>query len=273
MIIAVWSPTRFAGRKSSNLLLLALQEIEAEGGEQLILHMDPEGSGPEHFLLSGHHRRRMVEQKEFGVEALCKVLLCERFSKEAVKNAAYTFADGKLHILPAGSRSFYEEIENRQVMCDILHAAGKEFQNVWIELPAGDVGIREDIFEKADCIIVNFAQSPWEVEKLSKLPGLKKVFYIVGAYEQRNIYTVHNLMLMFPGLRGRCIAIPYCSAFSEACCGGAVEHFWKRKGSTGEEKMYPAFFKEVEKMYRKWKEGCVKSLCGEKDDGPKADRS
>lgn len=272
MKIAVWSPTPFAGRKSANMLLMALQATEEEKGEQLVVHADPEGSGPEHFLLSGHHRRRMVEQKEFGMEALGRVLLCERFSKEAVRNVAYTFVDGKLHILPAGNRSFYEEKETKNVICDIVHAADKEFQNVWVELPAGESELQKDVFEEVDCIIINFAQSPWETEKIARFPELKKVFYVVAAYEQRNIYTVHNMMLMFPTLRGRCIAIPYCSAFSEACCGGEAEQFWRRKRSTGEE-TYPFFFKETERAYRKWKEGCERSICGRKDDGLKTDRS
>ncbi len=258
MKIAVWSPTPFAGRKSVNLLLMVLQAIEEEGGEQLIVHVDSEGSGPEHFLLSGHHRRRMVVQKEFGTEALCRLLLCERFSKETVRNVAYTFAEGKLHILPAGSPSFYEEQETENRICEILHAADREFQNVWVELPAGEPGLQRNVLEEVDCIIINFAQSPWEIEKIVRLPEIKKAFYVVGAYEQRNIYTVHNMMLMFPELRGKCTAIPYCAALVEACCSGEVEQFWKRKESINED-VYAFFFREIKKAYRKWKEGCTHS--------------
>lgn len=273
MKIAVWSPTHFAGRKSANLLLLALQAAEEDGKEQLVIHADPAGSGPEHFLLSGHHRRRMMEQKEFGVEFLCRLLLCERFTGEAVRNASYTFADGKLHILPAGSQNFYEGNEKGDDILNLIRAADKEFQNVWIELPSGRFSENEKFFRASDCILVNLAQSPWEAEKLSKLPGLQKAFYIVGAYEPRNIYTVGNMMLLFPEIRGRCGAIPYSPAFSEACCVGEVERFWLRKGREQEENIYPFFFREIERLYKKWKEGCERRICGDNDDGLQTDRS
>ncbi len=266
MKIAVWSPTPFAGRKSANLLLLALQATEESGKEQLIIHADSEGSGPEHFLLSGHHRRRMVEQKEFGVEFLCRLLLCERFTKEAVRSAAYTFAEGGLHILPAGSPAFFKERETTDAILRLIQEADKEFQNVWIELPAGKLTENEAYFRQADCVLVNVAQSPWEAEKLSKLPGFEKAFYIVGAYEQRNIYTVGNMMLLFPGVRGRCGAVPYAPAFAEACCAGEAERFWMRKGKESEDSAYPFFFRETERLYNKWKEGCERRICGESND-------
>lgn len=273
MKIMVWSPTPFAGRKSANLLLLALQAAEEDGREQLVIHADPDGSGPEHFLLSGHHRRRMMEQKEFGVEFLCRMLLCERFTKEAVRNASYTFADGKLHVLPGGSRGFYEEKETMETILNLIQAADKEFQNVWVELPAGRMAENEPFFCEADCILVNLTQSPWEAEKLSKLPGFEKAFYVMGAYESRNIYTVGNMMLLFPEIRGRCGAVPYYPEFSEACCTGEAERFWMRKGREAEEHIYPCFFREVERLYRKWKEGCERRICGESGDGMQTDRS
>jgi len=120
MKIAVWSPTPFAGRKSTHLLLLVLMTIMVEKSEQLVIHTDSEGSGAEHFLLSGNHRNRMMEQKEFGVEFLCRSLHCERFSKELAINSSYTFAEGKLHVLPGGSRRFYEERDATAEVCDMI---------------------------------------------------------------------------------------------------------------------------------------------------------
>ncbi len=275
MKIAVWSPTPFAGRKSSNLLLFALQSIAEEGGEQLVVHADPVGSGPEHFFLSGRHRSRMMEKKEFGVEFLCRLLQCERFSKETVKNAAYTFADGMLHVLSAGSRSFYVENECRAAdeICNMIRSANDVFHNVWIELPAGEAVLSKQILHEADCVIVNLAQSPCEGEKLTGLPKFKRVFYIVGAYEQRNIYTVHNLMLLFPELRGRCAAVPYHPGFFEACCAGEAERFWMRGVSGTEDKAIAYFFRETEKAYRKWKEGCGPAICGKEKDMIQTDRN
>lgn len=274
MKIVVWSPTPFAGRKSSNVLLLALRAIEEEGEEQLVIHMDPEGSGPEHFLLSGRHRSRMVEQREFGLEFLCKLLHCERFSKEAVINAAYTFAEGRLHILPAGNKNFYRE-GNKEVfreLCNVIQYADEVFSDVWIELPAGKSELNDLILSQADCVLVNLAQSPCEAEKLNRLPKFKEAFYIVGAYEQRNIYTVHNMMLLFPEIRGRCAEIPYHSGFFEACCAGEVEKFWRRGVYEADEKRVPSFFREVEKTYRKWREGCGKRRCGEEKSGKQTER-
>ncbi len=274
MKIAVWSPTPFAGRKSSNLLLMALQAIENEGEEQLVLHMDPEGSGPEHFLLSGRHRSRMVEHREFGIEFLCRLLQCERFSKEAAVSAAYTFAEDKLHILPAGNKNFYREGNKNSVkeLGDIIQWADEVFSNVWIELPAGKTEFTDLILSRVDCVLVNLAQSPCEAEKLNRLPKLKNAFYIMGAYEQRNIYTVYNMMLLFPEIRGRCAGIPYHQGFLEACCAGEVEQFWRRGMHDADGKLFPSFFREVERTYGKWKEGCGRHKCGEEKDEIGTDR-
>lgn len=264
MKIAVWSPTPFAGRKSTHLLLLALQAIIEEGGEQLVLHADYEGSGPEHFLLSGIQRSRMIRQKEFGVELLCRLLHCERFSKELAVNSSYTFAEGKLHVLPAGNITFYRgrEQEAGKAICNIMQFAGKDFQNVWVELPAGESEFSRQIFSAADCVIVNLAQSPCEVEKIGRLPHFENAFYMIGAYEQRSIYAMHNMMLLFPELRGRCAVVPYHAGFLAACCTGDVESFWMREISQRDTKAVPTFFRAVEKAYEKWKEGGSEK-CGE----------
>ena len=273
MKIAVWSPTPFAGRKSSNMLLLAMQTIAEEGGEQLMVHLDPEGSGPEHFLLSGRHRNRMIEQKEFGVELLCRLLHCERFSKETAVNAAYTFVGGKLHILPPGNRSFYEKDEKEvtEELCGMLRQTERVFQNVWIELPAGRSERNDRMLKEADGVIINLAQSPYELGKIGQFPRLRNVFYIVGAYEQRNIYAVHNLMLLYPGLRGKCAEIPYSPAFLGACCTGEAERFWMRGVNRTDEDVYPSFFQKIETVYKKWKEGGDKEGCIENEEERRTD--
>ena len=256
MKIAVWSMTPFAGRKSTNLLLLALQSIAEEEEEQLVIHADGTGSGPEHFLLSGKHRERMMEQKEFGVEFLCKWLRCQRVTKEMIKNAAYTFAEGKLHILPAGNEDFYKrsEEEAAKEVCAMMQAADSMFRNVWVELPAGDSGFSERILEKVDCIIVNLSQSPCELAKLEQLAKLSRMFFLIGAYEQRNIYTPHNLGLLIPEIKGKCAAIPYHRELFTACCAGQAEHFFLRRGPSGEKKPV-VFFQAMKKAYKTWKEG------------------
>ena len=217
----------------------------------------------------------MVEQKEFGVEFLCKLLHCERFSKEAVINAAYTFANEKLHILPSGDRLFYdgERKEVTEVLCGMIRQAGEVFQNVFVELPAGMSERNTCLMDEADCVLVNLAQSPCEVGKIGQLPKLKNAYYLVGAYEQRNIYGVHNLMLLFPELRGKCAGIPYHQEFSRACCEGDVERFWMRGLNRTDEDVVPSFFQKLEKIFEKWKEVCDKTGCRENDDEKKTDRN
>lgn len=256
MKIAMWSPTVFAGRKSTNVLLMVLQAIAAGDGEQLVIHVDPEGSGPEHFLLSGSHRRRMMYEKEFGVEFLANIMRCERFSKEQVINAAYTFMNGKMHILPAGGSGFYlrDESQMMDMISKMILGADDFFRNIWIELPAGASMMADRILSEADCVIVNLAQSPFEVEKIKEVQQLKNVFYLVGAYEQRNILSAHNLELLYPQLRGRCGTIPYCTELLGACCTGEAEDFWMR-GVSQKEKT--AFFSTVERTYTGWKERCI----------------
>lgn len=264
MKIAVWSPTPYSGRKSSQLLLFALCAIAKEGGEQLVIHADEKGSGPEHYLLAGKNRKRMMERKEFGVEYLNRVLHCERFSKEAVINASYSFAEGKLHVLPAGTESFYRGRETAAAMevAGIMQRADEVFQNVWVEVPAGDSELSGVLCSMADCVIVNLIQSPLELEKAVNHKETASTFFVLGAYEPRCIYTWHNLTLLFPTLRGRCATIPYHAGYHAACCEGKAENFFCREMERGEEGPDTFFGKETEKAYEKWKEWVKKEHVG-----------
>lgn len=254
MKIAVWSPTEFAGRKSSNLLIFAMQAIARNGGEQLVIHTDAKGSGPEHFLLGGRYRTRMIKQKEFGVELLCKMMHCRRFTKEMAVNAAYSFAEGKLHVLPPGNTSFYEKgKEGVKELCGLIRCAGDLFRNVWIELPAGENELSRELISAVDCVLVSFAQSPHEITKLETAANLKNAFYLVGAYEQRNIFSLNNLCLLHPFLRGKSGVVPYDAGFFAACCTGEAEAFLMR--GFGSDRGDSSFFHTVEKSYLKWEKG------------------
>ncbi len=265
MKIAFWSPTPFAGRKSTNLLLLALQSIVEEGGEQLILHADPMGSGPEHFFLSGTQRSRMMQRNEFGIEHLMKMLHCERFSKESAINASYTFVEGKLHILPAGSERFYadKDIAAGEII-NLIRCADEVFQNVWVELPAGESEFSQKILSEVDGVVVNLGQSPYEISKIERLPHFDREVYILGAYESHCIYSVHNLMLMFPRLRGKCMTIPFHTGLFVAGCEGSVEDFRMREVNQKETRESPSFFRMLEKNYRRISEGWTAVSCGER---------
>ena len=251
MKIVFWSPTPFSGRKSSNLLLMAFQAIAEEGGEQFVIHADEGGSGPEHFLLSGRYRIRMMEQREFGVELLDKTLHCERFDKELAVNASYTFAGGKMHILPAGSSFFYQEREDKaaQAVAGIIKRAAECFQNVWVEAPAGKSVLAEELCRTADLVVVNLAQSPSEAAKIVQIPVYEKEFFLIGAHEKRCTYTRHNMTLLYPRLYGKCAAIPYQVRYLAACCAGEAEQFWERESHPGETDVLYPFFKEVKKAY------------------------
>ncbi|MBQ9767634.1 MAG: hypothetical protein IJW37_05995 [Lachnospiraceae bacterium] len=250
MKIAVWSPTPYAGRKSSHLLLMALQAAK-EGEEQLVLHADPTGSGPEHFLLSGRNRNRMMEQREFGIEQLEHCLRCERFEKELVINSAYSFAEGKLHVLPAGGRFFYQGREEAaaDAVVGMMRRAEACFGQVWVEVPGGESEISKRVLAETDAVVINFPQSPVEVLRAMELPRYEKEFFIIGAYERRSIYTKHNLALLHARLQGNCAVIPYEARFAAACCAGDTEAFWERGSKQGEEESVYPFFREAKRAY------------------------
>lgn len=256
MKIAFWSPTPFAGRKTTHLLLFALQTILEEGGEQLVLHTDSKGSGPEHYLLSGNKRNRMMQQKDFGLEVLCKMLRCGSLTKEMVINASYTFADNKLHVLPAGNEGFYTEKEEEVAdeIEGILRYGDTVFQNVWIELPAEMSAVSERIVRAVDCVVINLAQSPLELSKVGVFPQKEREFFLLGVYEKQCIYTRHNLMLLHPRLRGRCGEIPYHPGYLAACCGGSAEAFLLRGLLRAEDENPDSFFEAGKRAYRKWKQ-------------------
>lgn len=255
MKTAIWSPTSFAGRKSANLLLLTAMDIRRENREQLILHTDPFGSGPEHFLLGGNDRQRMSEKKEFGMRYLWESLCCNGFSKECTQNASYTFWDGKLHVLPAGEESFYRESQRAEIIAGIMNRAERLFQNVWIELPAGRTEFTERLLYEADRVVINLAQSPAELEKIKEIPLFREECFLFGAYDMQSIYSVYNLERKFERLRGRCGEIPYHSGYLAACAEGRAESFCFRETAFDPEGKKGTFQRAIEKAYMVWKEG------------------
>lgn len=250
MKIAFWSPTPYAGRKSTHLLLMALQAAK-EGREQLVLHADPKGSGPEHFLLSGRNRTRMIGQREFGIEQWDQRVRCDRFDKEQAVNASYSFAEGKLHVMPAGGTFFYKEREEEaaETVVGMLRRAERYFGQVWIEVPGGESAFSLRVLEAADVVVINFPQSPVEVFRTMELPRFHREFFFVGAYERRSVYTKHNLALLHPRLQGNCAVIPYEPRFTAACCAGEAEVFWERGNKEGEEDTAVLFFREAKRAY------------------------
>lgn len=248
MKIVFWSPTPYSGRKTSNLLLMAYAAAE-EGGEQLLLHADAIGSGPEHFLLSGRNRSRMLLKREFGVELLDKLLRCNRFGKELVVNAAYSFAEERLHILPAGTEYFYRDTLAEESIVGMIRQADKVFQNVWVEAPAGESFLKSALFAEADLVVVNFSQSPGEIEKAVLPPVENKMFFLMGAYEKRCAYNKHNIRQLYSVLQGRFEVIPYQNRYLSSCCQGEAEAFLNRGSILGEEDALYPFFREVKKAY------------------------
>lgn len=254
MKYAFWSPTPFSGRKTSNLLLMALRAA-AEGKEQLVIHADPVGSGPEHFLLSGRSRSRMRECNDFGVETLENALKCREFDRELAIDCAYSFCEERLHVLPAGNKFFYmgrDEVIGDTV-AGIMKRASGEFANVWVELPGGECGYRDRILEEADVVVICFSQSFCEFTKITEGYRDNKFFYMIGAYEKRCVFGKHNLTLLYPELRKRCGGVPYHGKFMEACCLGTAELFWERGRCQGEDSDYYSFFGETEKTYQELK--------------------
>lgn len=254
MITAFWSPTPFSGRKSTNLLFLAAMDIRQENREQLILHADPIGSGPEHFLLGGSDRRRMWEKKEFGMGCLWRSLCCNGFSKECAKNASYTFWNGKLHVIPAGEESFYKEPQRAEMIVGMMKQAEKVFQNVWIELPAGRTEFTERLLCEVDVVVINLAQSPFELEKVNEIPPLREECFLLGAYEHHTIGNLYNLAQKNRRLQGRCGVIPYHRGYLAASTEGKAEAFCFRKTAIDQEGREDLFQKSIEKAYGLWKE-------------------
>lgn len=245
MKIAFWSPTPFAGRKSTNLLLMALL-FGKENGEQLILHADATGSGPEHYLLSGRNRRRMMSRKEFGLELLDRLLQCERYEKQMVINSSYSFARGRIHVLPAGTGGFFKDAGHADRVLDaVLYRTEQEFQTVWVEAPAGEGELAGKICQKADLVVINLAQSPAELEKLKTVPAYAHELFFFGAYEKRSVFSVHNLSLLYPRLEKKCAVIPYYRELLSAGLSGRLEEFFLKWDMAGEERESYGFFQEV----------------------------
>ena len=196
----------------------------------------------------------MWEKKEFGLGYLKESIRCNGFSKECVKNASYTFWDGKLHVLPAGEESFYKESGSAEMITGIMKQAEKVFPNVWIELPAGRTEFTDRILSEADVVVINLSQSPAELEKLKEIPPFRKECFLLGAYEARTICSRYNLERQFERLRGCCAGIPYHPGYLAACGEGRAEYFCFRETVSDPERRKGMFQKAVETAYALWKE-------------------
>ena len=223
MIIAFWSLFPFIGRKSTNMLLMA-QRLAQKRKEQLLVHAHYEGSGPEYLFLSGKNREQLLHRSEFGMESLDHMLRCERYDKSLVVNSSYSFQNGYLHILPSGSEAFCEKTDGNHIG-SVLRRASQDFDNVWVEVPAGISDFSVSVCNYANLVIFNLSQNPLELNHLSKFPVFEKELFLIGAYEPRGVYNLHNLQKVYPRLERKCEAVPYFPELLEAQSCGNFEQF------------------------------------------------
>ena len=256
MKIAFWSPFSFSGRKSTNLLLMALMAA-GEGKEQLVLHVNAKESGPEHYLLSGRNREHLLQNGEFGLGFLEQMLRCERFDKSLVVNSAYSFAGGRVHVLPAGNVNG-NGISVNELACAIAKRAEKVFQNVFLEVPSGCQNSSLEICRNADLVVVNISQSLRDIQSLDHIPPFSREFYLIGAYEKKCSYTMHNLSLLYPRLRGKCAVIPYHRDIFSFCMDGRGEKILDFPEKKEERKEYIPYVKKAyERFFRFGEDGNV----------------
>jgi len=253
LIIVFWSPLAYAGRKTSNLLLMAYEA--SKSGEQLLVHADSRGSGPEHFLLSGNNRNRMLKQKEFGLELLERLMRCNRFEKSTVINCAYSFFDHRVHVLPPGNLTdFGEDKERIDTWLALFQRLSMDFQNVWVEAPAGRSEFSDRLCKMADLVVINLAQSPVELAKINEIVQYPKELFLIGAYEQKNAYSVHNLEQLYPRLKKKCLAVPFMRSFSTYTASGRGELFIRGRMERFFDREDAMLFREMEQSHHSFLE-------------------
>lgn len=227
MKIVFWSNVHGQSGTTSNLLAIAVMSTLLYQYKNMVTQTHFNLNNLEAPLLSTTSK----EDKEFfmdlGIDALARCIKSAPLDAEVIESCSISLLGKHLFLLPGTTKDNREIYENdmRKTISGILQGVSKYHDFVFIDTNSGKNDLTMKIIKDSDIVVVCLNQNKSILEDYSRNYEIhdKKVFYLIGNYDENSRYNLHNLRKSFSWLKNDNSAIiPYNTEYMDAQSDGQI---------------------------------------------------
>ncbi len=263
MKIIFWSNVHGQAGTTSNLLAIAMMNDILYSNKSVLLQTQFRLNQLEIPLLN-QEEREYIKQYDIGLDTLIKGIRAGINTKEMLKNCCISLTKNCTDFLPGTnyrSREVFEG-EMRRAYHDILELAEECYDYVFVDANVGTSCFMKQVWQEADLLIVSLSQNKRVLDDLfaSYKFDLEKTLFVIGNYDAKSQYNLHNLTRMYKALRkDNTMVVPYNTEFRDAASESDIVQFMYRNMlcEKGEENY--TFINEVRNATR-----CIMEIAREK---------
>lgn len=227
MKIAFWSNVHGQSGTTSNLMAIAVMSTLLYQYKNLVTQTHFNMNNLEVPLVSTSSRADKELFMDLGIDALTRCIKSAPLNAEVFESCSISLLDKNLNLLPGTTKDNREIFENdiSKTISGILHAASKYHDLVFVDTNSGKNELTMKIIKDSDIVIVCLNQNKSMLEDYFRNYEIqdKKVFYLIGNYDDHSRYNLHNLRKCFSWLKSDNSAIiPYNTEYMDAQSDGQV---------------------------------------------------
>lgn len=252
MKIAFWSNMHGQTGTTSNLLAIAVMSTLQFKSRNMVTQTHFNLNNLEAPLVSTSNSIAKEYFLDIGIDALARGIKSSPLDGEIIENCSISLLNRRLNLLPGtakNNRDIYESDMSRTIT-GILQAAVNYYDIVFIDTNSGKNELTMKILQNADLIIVNLSQNKSIIEDYAANYQFdhRKIFYLLGNYDNISKYNLKNIRKTYRWLNSRNTAIiPYNTEYMDAQSDGQVISFLLRNLECDKEESNAYFISEVKR--------------------------
>lgn len=250
MKIAFWSNMHGQTGTTSNLISIAVMSTILYQLNNMVTQTHFNLNNLESPLLCKTSVNAQEYLMDVGMDALARNIKSAPLDKDIIENCSLSLLDKQLSLLPGTTkinRSIYEYDMNKTIL-SILYEVANYHDIVFIDTNSGQNELTMKVLQNADLVVVNLSQNRNSLNDYAmnyEFRG-KKVFYLIGNYDNNSRYNLKNLRKSFPWLKSKNVAvIPYNTEFMDAQSDGQVIPYMMKNIDCDKEDKNAYFIHEV----------------------------
>lgn len=233
MIIAFWSNIRGKSCVTSNLAGVSISIAISYSKKAVIFENHSNINNLENIFIN--HKRKLYIKEEadycyhIGIDSIIKRIQSNFCDENMILDAAIRIIENSIYYLPQSTKGnievfksdLYNAIEN------IIEISSKNFDITYIDTESDNNISTKFILEKADLIVVNFAQDLNILEHFFKNYKnlVSKSIFLIGNYNKNSKYNISNISRKFNINKNNIVGIPYNFKYKEALADGKAVEF------------------------------------------------
>lgn len=268
MNITFWSPVHGQPGTTSNLSAIALYSTLIHKVNVMVMQTNYKMNNLEAPLI-GSQSKVSDYFMDVGIDALSRSIKSAPLDRDMFYNSSVSLLDKQFSLLSGTTKLSSEIYEDDmdKVIHNIIQSAEKFYDIVWIDTNSGLNGFTPQILERSDLIVVNLNQNQSVLKDFfesSKNFDSKKIFYIIGNYDNRSKNNIKNLRKQYKELNSfNSSVVPYNTEFLDAQSDGQLIDFLKKNMGIGRNDKNRYFIERISKASNKilkkagWKGGLI----------------